>query len=567
MFGQKKQFETAIKNGRSSGGFYQATVANDKAVKETDVLEYASKNNYLLRNITYQIVNRFGDKFKGVKSFDFLPVSEIPQVVYETKFRSGVTYNKLIGSNKANVFYWTNTAMFKNYSGFYWSGNVSQGFVQGEGVGLFYDENRKFALFFKGNFQNGVLQGNGSFAAYSYSDINNFDKGSYSNEDIHLNNTFNDDMAVLTVDGKKGFIGKDMKEGFYPKYKTVIQEFSNGKAIVLNDDNKEIVINKVGSFLAYSDRQIQIDEQRRREEEERRRIAIENEIKRIKEEYAAIENSNDEIKLLTFHSKYKNSEYQFAKDNAEFAYSVAVLLSYKNLEPYNNELSYDQGNTLVKIILRTNDGSPIALKINSIYNFIDESYSTYGINTWLGKITTGSRNEKLFSSIRKPVAFLDKAVINAFWYREGTERKSESWDYTQNSGFVPFKNETLANFAFNNNLIVEYCQYRGSFGDDQRKWEQERASLQRYQQQQCDNCIIDPKKSTMPKVDKDLFGTYEKDGVIVMKNGNEFKWYYSKKGFTVNGPSWLRSSDDGFASWDLMIEDLKQKCSINNRCE
>lgn len=217
-----------------------------------------------------------------MKTFTFLPVSEIPQFIFDVKFSSeSSSYKDLVTKNKSNVYFWTGTNMFKPYSGFYWSGSSSDGYAQDEGIGFYFSENNKLAIFFKGNFNKGVLQGNGLFTTYQYSDIGNFDKGSLSGTDVHLSSTYNDDMAVLTVNGKKGFVSRDMKDGFYPKYSTVIQGFSNGKAVVLNDKNEEIVINKSGNFVAYTDKQNQIFERKRLEDEERQRIA---EQKRIIEE-------------------------------------------------------------------------------------------------------------------------------------------------------------------------------------------------------------------------------------------------------------------------------------------
>ena len=562
LFGQKKYFEKALKNGRTSGNFYFVVLDSDKAVKDEDVIEFANKNNYLLRNITHQMVNRFGDKFNGVKSFSFLPISEIPQVIFETKFNTNIPYKEIAAKGKSKVYFWMGgNSLFNLYSGFYWSGNVtSEGFADGDGLGFYFSDVDKISAFFTGRFNKGVLQGNGTFATYSYSDISNFDKASVVTNSIHLNSNFYDDMAVLTVGGKKGFVGKDMKTGFYPKYKSVVQEFSNGKAIVLNDDNKEIVINKVGSFLAYSDRQIQIDEQRRKEEEERRRIAIENEKNRIHEAYNLAINSNDETQLLQFYSQHKSSSYDFAKDYAKTTYNKAIKLNEKNYQPFIDELNYNQGNSLVKMIFTTNDGSPIALKIDDIYNFIDRSHvRESSVSNALSNLANGELNaygngEKHFPSIRKPISYMDNAIINAFWYRAGT--KSEGSFYYKQSGFTSFK-QKIENFAANHYLTVK-VSYLGTLDDDIAREQERMASLQRYKQKQCDRCIIDYKKSTYPENKKDFFGAnYIKSGKIVMKNGEEYEWHISKKGWVIE--NWWYG--EPYESWDFMIEELKQRCS------
>lgn len=574
LFGQKKYFEKALKNGRTSGNFYFVVLDSDKAVKDEDVIEFANKNNYLLRNITHQMVNRFGDKFNGVKSFSFLPISEIPQVIFETKFNTNIPYKEIAAKGKSKVYFWMGgNSLFNLYSGFYWSGNVtSEGFADGDGLGFYFSDLDKISAFFTGRFNKGVLQGNGTFATYSYSDISNFDKASVVTNSIHLNSNFYDDMAVLTVGGKKGFVGKDMKTGFYPKYKSVVQEFSNGKAIVLNDDNKEIVINKTGNFIAYSDRQIQIDEQRRKEEEERRRIAIENEKNRIHEAYNLAINSNDETQLLQFYSQHKSSSYDFAKDYANTAYNKAIKLNEKNYQPFIDELNYNQGNSLVKMIFTTNDGSPIALKVDYIYNFLDGEYSGQGISTGLiGEILTGksekillTKDDKLFPSIRKPIAYIDNAIVNAFWYRAGTESKGGSWSTSQNTGFKSFI-KNVQDFAKDLNMTVK-VSYLGTLDDDIAREQERMASLQRYREENCEKCIINPKKSTTPSVtDHWYWGKVKENGVIKMLNDDKYEWYLSEKGFTIVGV--LFSKDESYKSWELMKEELLQRCRKKYSCQ
>lgn len=274
-FAQKKFFEKALKNGRSSGSFYRAQIDSDKAVKENDIYKYAAEKNYIFRNITFQDVNRFGDKFRGVKSVDFLPRNEVPKIICEDKFKSLISYTEIVAKNKGSVFFWTGTSMFKFYFGFYWSGNVLEGLVNGEGEGFYFNEVNKSAFYFKGNFINGVLQGQGIFATYEYSYEDKFDIGNLSFTTINIDNVYNDEMALLNLNGKKGFINKNMKDGIYPKYKEVLEGFKNGQAVVINDQNEEIIINKNGSFIGYTEKQKRIIEQKRIADE-RERIEREN---------------------------------------------------------------------------------------------------------------------------------------------------------------------------------------------------------------------------------------------------------------------------------------------------
>ena len=100
--------------------------------------------------------------------------------------------------------------------------------------------------------------------------------------------------------------------------------------------------------------------------------------------------------------------------------------------------------------------------------------------------------------------------------------------------------------------------YLGTLDDDIAREQERMASLQRYKQKQCDRCIIDYKKSTYPENKKDFFGAnYIKSGKIVMKNGEEYEWHISKKGWVIE--NWWYG--EPYESWDFMIEELKQRCS------
>ncbi len=547
--GQKKYFESAIKNGRSAYSFYNVIIPSDKAVDQNDIIKYASEKNYLVRDITTQVVNRFGDKYTGVKTFTFLPVSEIPQFIFDVKFSSeSSSYKDLVTKNKSNVYFWTGTNMFKPYSGFYWSGSSSDGYPQGSGMGFYYNEGNKTAIFFKGNFNKGILQGYGSFATYQYADVNNFDKGFLVVNSLHLSPTYNDDMAVLTVDGKKGFVSSDMKNGFYPKYTSVLQEFSNGKAVVLNDKNEEIVINKSGNFVAYTDKQNQIFERKRLEDEERQRIAIENEKKKIHEEYSIAVNSNDETKLLRFYSQYKNSKYDFAREYSSTLYNKAIQLNEKNLQPYKNEVAYNQGNSLVKMIFTTNDGSPIVLKIDEIYDFLNTSRVQRASIFNLVKGTFYEGAEKHFPSIRKPIAYMERAIVNAFWYREGTKSEGR-WEWVQNSGFDGFKSDAI-NWANSRGMSLD-IGYMGTLDDDIAREQERIASMQRFYAKQCNQCnAVEFKDDTSDQ----YFGS---SGEIKMENGDSYTWNYDKEGYSIP-KGWFGTEKK--PTLTILVNALEAKC-------
>lgn len=556
LFSQRKYqklFDKSIKAGRSYNSFYKVNIKKNKVVPNEKITQYANK--YVIRNIKTQNVNRFGDSFDGVESFEFIPKDEINSFIYDNFLKPKLGYQsidfKKIVSKPTGALYFFNPgeSKFYNPSSFHWTGEISNNTIQGKGNGLYIYEKKKQALLaVKGNFVGGTLQGKGTFFFYRYRKVEDFDKGTLKSETINIGE-FNDGAAMLTINGKNGFVDKKMNIIIPPKYSKVLEGFNNGKAVVLNNKREEIIIDKSGGFVAYTEKQEQIFEKRRREEAERKRIAVEKEKRKIREEYSRIIDSEDEVKLFTFYSRYKNSKYEFARDYSDIAYNRGALLSHQNLGAFNDAVDYERGRTLVKMLFETWDGSPTAPKLDKIYDFIDSQYSSYGINAGVfGKFTTG-RKKKLFVAIRNPVSFMDKAIVNASWYREGTDRKGR-WSFTQNSGFDAFI-DNVKQFASQNGMKVQVGYY-GSMDADIARIEAKAAIARQVQAEMCDECVV--AKTKRP--------SGSNDGTIRMKAGNTYYFDYRDGKYRVS--KGIFSSRDTYPDVGSMVRALEQRCRETN---
>jgi hypothetical protein len=78
----------------------------------------------------------------------------------------------------------------------------------------------------------------------------------------------------------------------------------------------------------------------------------------------------------------------------------------------------------------------------------------------------------------------------------------------------------------------------------------------------CDQCIVDRKKTTIPRTEKDFLGiTSTNPGKIYMQNGSIYNWYWGgKKGLKVVGFIW----DDYYKTWEEMEQRFIRECKEKN---
>lgn len=543
---QERFFERTIKKGRETGGLYKVEIKDGSVVKRSILTKYA--NEYILRNIETQVVNRFGDKYEGVKSFEFLPIGEIFQYVYDNRltpelsnyqsnFREAITKGK-----KASLYFFdVQNNTFNLYKDFYWNGEVTNGFVNGNGVGIYYNEYNNIAFGVKGNFSKGILNGNGTFVSYRFNGIDLFDSGKIITQVITLGE-FKEGMAILTIDDKKGFVDEGMLIKINPQFRNVLQSFTQGRAVVLNENNEEIFIDKGGSFIDYTPRQNQIFEEQKKAEEARQRAVIENE---IRTDYIEAINSGQEKRLLSFFRKYADSEYDFAKKYAALSLQKTKELGLAYEVPFKEAVNYEFGNRLVKIIISSKDGLPVATEAESLRDFLDNQWIENETDTNSVQNLVG--NIRLFNALNQPVSFLDKAVINGEW---NNSLAVDSDDITAiPSGFETFR-RGIENFASNNGVTIQYLGYWGGLKKDSVAYQSEKDKVANLLKSHCTRAEIESAENPGSGI------STSSTGQIKMKSGEVYTWAFDGVSFSMR-VSWMEGK---FSTFDELVAAFQAAC-------
>lgn len=287
-------FDKAIKKGRSNNGkgVYSIQFPKSKNVQTGEVLQFMRSKKYILtQDYTTRRMIRFGYFEKGMNYLEFIPESELESFIAEMPQTSTI--------GKAVIY--PNSR--KETVDVYWSGNVNNGWINGNGIGYTKLNNSMYIV--RGGFDNGIPSGicevvtatphieivganppaNLSTGAQR---LTNSDKRSASFSVGNLNNG----CKSLYLNGKYGFINERGDIVASCKYGKIVQEFNNsGYAIVTDpsDDNQEIKIDKQGSKLGYSDNQLRINEEKRLAKiAEEKRVAEEKRRKELKEQDEAL---------------------------------------------------------------------------------------------------------------------------------------------------------------------------------------------------------------------------------------------------------------------------------------
>lgn len=255
---QKKMFEKAVSAGRTPDGYYVIRNNGGKKIKFEDLKEYAKNNGYLVGKATMKDISRFGDTDETVETFEFLPKDEYPSFIYSNIKQTNASFlsNTQNEATAYGFMGWENGSLFHPYSNVKWSGEVSNGFVEGKGVGYVLDASSKI-VFVEGTFENGFPYGETMTTIYDSKDFSRY----FIRDNVVTTSAvvgkMSDGMAMIEKNGVYGFINQEGKIAITPQYGKVFQEFVDGQAIVLID-GKESVIDRKGNFVDYSQHQKQL---------------------------------------------------------------------------------------------------------------------------------------------------------------------------------------------------------------------------------------------------------------------------------------------------------------------
>lgn len=151
-----------------------------------------------------------------------------------------------------------------------------------------------------------------------------------------------------------------------------------------------------------------------------------------------------------------------------------------------------------------------------------------------------------------------RALVCVKWYRDGVRGDDDM--LTVNSGFSAFETK------ISTYLQASGCDFMGAYYLGSRAYDEERLRQEKaFKKQQCDNCIVDDKKTEVPRImEKYSFfgGTYtdKENGTIVMKNGKKFRWDYKNERYRYIEEGIIFDDVEEFKTFDLMYARLIEKC-------
>ena len=250
-FPQKKLFEKALKKGPQSNGYYLMKNTHNRKLDLNDLKKYAHEKGYILGNVYYKEIIRFGDYDDIISSLEFLPKSEYPSYIYSNISRDITLPNPSVSCSA--YVYSLNNSSLKLTNNLNWSGTIIDGMANGHGV--IVADYGQYILFVKGQFSNGFPIGELSVTRYNVGRYYEKFQSSNLSKDfmVHVGD-FHDGLAHLKANDKYGFVDNDGNLVINNDIDEIISEFSNGRATV-SKNNEEIIINRNGTLIDYTDNQ------------------------------------------------------------------------------------------------------------------------------------------------------------------------------------------------------------------------------------------------------------------------------------------------------------------------
>ncbi len=257
LYGQKKECEAAINAGREKDQFYVAyNTSKGKLIPKEAVLKYCENNGYTVGDIKTKVMARAGGYVYNVTSFEFLPEKEKHEYIFYKEFGNavaGVSFESLTSTGKCYKFTPDGASIESEIK---WSGSIKDGAIDGKGVGLIMHFRDQGMDIVSGTFRNGFPVSKTYFGSVRHTVANNkLIITDYKLYEITFGN-MSDGLASMVVAGEElyGFVNPDGKIVIPKQFKTVVKDFVNGTAEVVNKDDEEIIIDKSGTFVDYTTR-------------------------------------------------------------------------------------------------------------------------------------------------------------------------------------------------------------------------------------------------------------------------------------------------------------------------
>ena len=304
--------------GDNGKGFYMIRVPQKTHIPIEEFRAYMLKNKYYLvqgSNWALGSMIKFGNRLQTIASADFLPENEVGDYI------AGISSNFMKEGKAYILLSYNSTAM-----DVHWDAQVNDGYIEGYGTGVASLGNGKYYIF-TGGFKNGIANGNCTVtlatAKISESGVFYPDETKKEIKDSYFVSDFVDGYAQYSKDNKWGFINKNASVIISPTYKKIVSSFGfESYAIVLNNKDEEIKIDKSGVEWGYSDHQLAINEEARKakEREEARKAEEKRKSERKDAEqkkYNSAKSYYESFNNNAFTTAYNEYMKEYPNDNSD----------------------------------------------------------------------------------------------------------------------------------------------------------------------------------------------------------------------------------------------------------
>lgn len=187
-FAQEKLFKEALERGLNKNGTYCLENSKKKNISKADIRNYAKSQGYIVGNISEVRHIRFGDVNYIVDKAEFIDPQYYPAYVFYSMPGSRIDFNSLKGKGSfylpeqekvykqssipfVSVLSGTRTN-FNRFDNAMWSGSVSNGMIDGKGIGFVIMPGGKYVKF-EGAFSQGFPASEVNVLTVTKADMNN----------------------------------------------------------------------------------------------------------------------------------------------------------------------------------------------------------------------------------------------------------------------------------------------------------------------------------------------------------------------------------------------------------
>lgn len=376
-FAQADLFNDGLKQGRVPNEFYKLDNRKNKRISKSDLFEYAKANNYVIEGVSLKSVSRFGDVTYIANQAMFIPYEEYPAYLYHNiRQTKRFPYEALKQEGAALVFIafpkftkdWKAEQILYQVPNAKWSGAIKNGKIDGYGEGYLCwaegPDKETVAYYFEGSFKEGAPIGK---INYSYIALQPARALEEKEEKLLTGTVYcgpvSENRISFSVDNSlHGFLDTSSGRITVPPIYKQVAPYKLGQAVVCNDKNQEIIINKSGLFVDYTDKQKKLNAIKQKEEEDIRRQEEERKA-RYREECIRLEKA----RILAIKNAQPGDRIAYSQD---WVHSEGVI----------EDWLFGKKNYSMKVICfveqNVNNGERLQIRVGAVESSDDRYHST-----------------------------------------------------------------------------------------------------------------------------------------------------------------------------------------------